>query len=284
MKKLITFLLSLFLFISTAYADDLYPAANAGYVKKAFLESDCLLMNTTPDGTAVNMEYLLKTVDICNNGVTSYGSTESATTQWANTNAVDWCAENLIIEDKHIMFTGAEYINTGIDTAGELKVEFDFKTTGFPSAYPNPWGGRTTGYNGVELQYAGNSDLHFQVMSPGKNLTVSLGRPDTSRHVVVYDYGDSYIDGQFKGKAVNYDGVVSPYSIFIGAMNENGQKNSVTGWAGKVYSMKIWKSGILMRDFIPFNNNGEWGLWDNVSNSFFGNSGPGTITGREGSI
>ncbi|MDR1337774.1 MAG: LamG domain-containing protein [Rickettsiales bacterium] len=42
------------------------------------------------------MEYLLKAVDLCNKRMTIYGAGAHATLEWANTYAVDWCADNLV--------------------------------------------------------------------------------------------------------------------------------------------------------------------------------------------
>lgn len=46
----------------------------------------------------------------------------------------------------------------------------------------------------------------------------------------------------------------------------------------RLYSCKIYDNGVLVRDYIPFRYNGEVGLWDRVSNTFYGNSGSGVFT------
>ncbi|MDR2413187.1 MAG: hypothetical protein LBD50_03170 [Rickettsiales bacterium] len=88
-------------FFNTAIAaTGFYPAANADYIKQAVkFKAGCFITNTAAGETAANMEYLLKTIDLCNNGTTQYGQSQYATNDMANTNAVDWCSENLISRD-----------------------------------------------------------------------------------------------------------------------------------------------------------------------------------------
>jgi hypothetical protein len=272
----------MFFNIIAVRADDFYPAANLGYVRGVFADYGCIMTNAAPDLTGANMEYVLKTVDMCNDGTTEYGAGAYATAAWANNAAVDYSAENLIIKDPYLIFTGPQYIDTGINPAGVLKVKIEYSHTEYVSQFPNPWGARTTGYNGVELQYVNGSNVHFQIMDATGNLTIALAMSvDSKRHTAVYDYGDCYFDGVFKGKTTNYSGIISPYNIFIGALNENGARNSATGFNGKVYSMQIWKSGTLVRDFVPHYDSvaGQWGMQDKVSGNFFGNAGTGTLTG-----
>lgn len=45
----------------------------------------------------------------------------------------------------------------------------------------------------------------------------------------------------------------------------------------RLYSCKIYDNGVLVRDYIPFRYNNEVGLWDRVSNTFYGNSGSGVF-------
>lgn len=96
MKKLFAFLFVVFISVGATQAVDFFPAANVGYVKMAMITRGCFLDNNAPSGQGVNMEYLLKTVDICNGNLTFYGASAQATKQWANTQAVNWSAENLV--------------------------------------------------------------------------------------------------------------------------------------------------------------------------------------------
>ena len=82
-----------------------YPMANVKYVSDMAARYGCALVNNANPKTAVNMEYLLKTVDICNAGGTSYGDGQYATKQAANTYAVDYCIANLVDMGPRPQFT-----------------------------------------------------------------------------------------------------------------------------------------------------------------------------------
>lgn len=48
----------------------------------------------------------------------------------------------------------------------------------------------------------------------------------------------------------------------------------------ELYSLEIVDNGVLVRDFIPHYQDGEFGLWDVVGQRFYGNSGGGTFGGQ----
>lgn len=48
----------------------------------------------------------------------------------------------------------------------------------------------------------------------------------------------------------------------------------------ELYSLEIVDNGVLVRDFIPHYQDGEFGLWDVVGQRFYGNSGSGTFGGQ----
>lgn len=98
MKKNIGILLSIAgIWAPEIYATDYYPVATVEYVSGVALQYGCQLTNRADTSLIVNMEYLLKTVDICNAGITTYGTGQYATNQWANTYAVDWSIQNLVL-------------------------------------------------------------------------------------------------------------------------------------------------------------------------------------------
>ena len=94
------FLFIFLLLVSPAYSavTGWYPMANVGYVSEVAAMHGCTLNNNADSNMAVNMEYLLQTIDICNGHRTNYGSGTYATQQAANTVAVNDVFERLIEE------------------------------------------------------------------------------------------------------------------------------------------------------------------------------------------
>jgi len=46
----------------------------------------------------------------------------------------------------------------------------------------------------------------------------------------------------------------------------------------KIYSTKIYSNNQLVRDFVPAQYNGQYGMWDLVEDKFYPNKGTGTFT------
>lgn len=120
---------------------------------------------------------------------------------------------------------------------------------------------------------------------------------------------DGYL--QFKGSVaqnrlawitVNYNGSTKAETVFVdgvqqsssswatlgyvdvrieifGMGSQNNTQGSYTVQTGKVYACKITKGGTLVRDYIPYEVDGEVGLWDNVSQTFYQNAGTGSFAG-----
>lgn len=74
-----------------------------------------------------------------------------------------------------------------------------------------------------------------------------------------------------------YDGVNVKLGLF--KMGDTGNSwFSGAPQSGKIYSAKIYKSGTLVRDFLPcMNADGATGLYDLVGKQFYGNAGTGVF-------
>lgn len=77
----------------------------------------------------------------------------------------------------------------------------------------------------------------------------------------------------------------APNTLFIFAQNANGSDSAVnnTGSRVRLYSMKIWQDGALVRDFVPGIKNGEGCLYDRVNDRCH-LSGNGAITSAVGLV
>lgn len=68
------------------------------------------------------------------------------------------------------------------------------------------------------------------------------------------------------------------YSAYIFAVNTGGSASTFAPI--RVYSVQMYKNGLIEKNFIPCvqNSNNEVGLYDLVNNKFYGNSGSGNFT------
>jgi hypothetical protein len=142
------FLFIIIFFATGALGDDYYPAANVEYVKSALSEI-CPLTNSAPDAQGANMEYLLKTIDLCNAKLgtsTSYGTSAAATQQWANINAVNAAVDMLMSEQ--VVFCPAQHYkkdNVCVSCINECVIGEPYPCTP-PPIYVNPGDANTTSY------------------------------------------------------------------------------------------------------------------------------------------
>lgn len=78
-----------------------------------------------------------------------------------------------------------------------------------------------------------------------------------------------------------YGTFTCPGNAYIFAVNINGNVSD-SKVCGKLYYMRIYDDGKLVRDFVPVvNNQGTRGLYDFVTKTFFTNKGSGSFTGSK---
>ena len=77
--------------------------------------------------------------------------------------------------------------------------------------------------------------------------------------------------------ATAYNSSQSPYLF---SQNYKNTANTVVDGQYRLYYCKIWNGDTLVRDFIPCHYINKIGLWDKVTNIFFGNNGEGDFKGN----
>ena len=195
-------------------------------------------------------------------------------TVWTKPNPLPYDAEVEYLES-----TGTQYIDTGI-TPGDNAVEweFSFEYTKPSSGAEGIFGSRQTatayrpdGYNvfalssGLRLDCTSRSGIYSNPTNP---VLLEFGSSNTTVN------GRNYHNGT---KAA------CDYSLCIFAINTAGNITaSGSRGKGKIYYCKIWKSGVLVRDYIPVRVGSGAGavgyLYDRVSGTLYGNAGTGSFT------
>ena len=180
-------------------------------------------------------------------------------------------------ELEYIQSSGTEYIDTRFIPTSNTKISIDFQVlsvgaddTIIGTLNPNC----VIGYNTTEI-YAG-----FKL---GTGTFIAIATTVTSRHTAELSNGVFKVDAQQK----SFDqvtGFSQTLTALIFASHYTGVSDGAYGkCVAKVYSAKIYESGVLVRDFIPCKNpSGAIGLYDSVNNQFYQNAGSGTfIAGPE---
>ena len=99
--------------------------------------------------------------------------------------------------------------------------------------------------------------------------------PDANKHKVVYDAKKLYVDDVLAADNSSYSFGNTPYNFSLfNARNSTGYEAKT-----KIYEFKMWKSGQLVRNYIPVmkTETKEIGLLDLVNNKFYANEGTGVF-------
>jgi hypothetical protein len=194
-------------------------------------------------------------------------------------------------------FTSSQYINTGIAQTGDTKVELDFQLAATTNAnvaifgaYNSAWNASAFALGKLASDDAGGATIQNKFAarygsgtgssSPNNNISVYIATQDANRHTWVQDSRTTYWDG---GSALlpdsntGYTAPANAYSMYLGGANWGGA--AVANFSGRVYSLKIWKAGVLVRDMKPACNRDRTscGMIDYVSGQFFGNAAGDTV-------
>lgn len=181
-------------------------------------------------------------------------------------------------ELSYIETTGTQYLNLGVplwsnnNWAVETKIRmsklYDYQhllSVNDDDTYHETWV-NASGYYCVRLK----KDAKKEVVKLAANTTYILKNEFNNGSCKVY------VGSELK----------NTYSFGTFSCADNlrfGKRDS--GWfIGRIYSIKLWQDGVLIRNFVPAKNleTGAAGMWDKVNNIFITNAGSGTF--GEGSV
>ncbi|MDR1196857.1 MAG: IPT/TIG domain-containing protein, partial [Candidatus Nomurabacteria bacterium] len=195
-----------------------------------------------------------------------------------------------------LTFDGTQYINSGVDPTGDIRVFADFKYNAFgtdPDYESVLFGGRNSGSDGLffGVTNGGMANAGYLFYYGGSftyNLFGAALFPDTARHTVDIHNNQVVIDNLNKATFTAGTTATSTQPMYIGMGDSSGTADRV--FRGNVYAMQMWKSGVMLRDFTPAKcvaaggcadsgaSNGEYGLYDKVNDVFY-RASTGTLSG-----
>lgn len=168
----------------------------------------------------------------------------------------------------YIKSSGAQYIDTGVTAAKDLKVEA-IMDVDESSSWIMILGDYTSS---KYFSWWAKGNLAYAYFgSKSGTLTFSAGK-----HTYIAD-GPNNKWG-IDGTSITIEPASSDFSgaggtLYLFSVHNGG---SYTSASAKLYSCKIYKNGTLIRDFVPCRNaSGTLGLYDLTNNRFYGNAGSG---------
>ena len=176
---------------------------------------------------------------------------------------------------EYIESTGPQYINTNHKPLSTTRVVIEMAFTETPPSNSSFLNGSTNGTWGFTWGYEGATGKFTTLVNNSYSWS-AFATGDTSRHTWDLQNGSQKMDNtQVSTTSFTQTNTV-PLYLFARNTNNNPNNYSKT----KVYSCKIYESGVLTLDLIPcYNkNSGVIGLYDKVNGSFYTNAGTGTFT------
>ena len=190
------------------------------------------------------------------------------------------------------LYTALEYIesNGGQIINTEYYSESNFLRVVGRAAYTTSAGNALFGnFNGTEVSITLYHPNDYVYVETGRTLSGNAVSVATPYVGATFDFDITAANGQRSGtfNGVNISGPYNgplctslPLCVF-GSTNTSGYYL----FAGaRIHFFKIYSSSGIVRDFVPVrrNSDGAIGMYDKVTNTFFGNSGTGTfIAGPE---
>lgn len=170
----------------------------------------------------------------------------------------------------YIESSGTQYIDTGINPSGDTSISIDFAMTDTSADYA-VYGCRDSA----------SSNL-YMLLSRGNTFRLSYNKTIGSFTQFVTDATQEINALQEKGKVTIGETTVTisnatfecTYNMLLFA----AYNGSSVAWKSKqkIFACKIYDSETLVRNYVPCTNqNGEAGLYDLVTKTFYGNDGTG---------
>lgn len=199
--------------------------------------------------------------------------------EWMKLNAVPYDAEVEYLES-----TGTQWIDTGVVATSDTHINVRFSDYTVAGAW----------LFGVRIAYQDGALGVYTVSNIGNNnwlrargslVSGSFTYTTIGVGVVTFDYNKATFTATrelvpnpqtFTDTTGSFSS--SPYTIYIWSVNLAGTLGNVA--SAKVYGVKIWDDGVLVRDFQPVRFTNEQGvsegaMYDKVSRQLFRNAGTG---------
>ena len=184
---------------------------------------------------------------------------------------------------EYIEATGTQYIDTGFTPNQNTGVQARFSSSNYGNSQFFAFGGAGSGCTDRAFEcypWTDNGAQRMQISYGGNYVFTS---PLTNGNTYYLDWNKNTFTFKNETKNVTESGTLpsatftSPKTMCLFAINRtNGLTKSPTG---KIYMLKIYDNGTLVRDFVPVvrSSDGVAGLMDLIEHKFYANAGTGTF-------
>ena len=184
-------------------------------------------------------------------------------------------ALNAMASIQYVESTGAQYIKTGVAYTNTLRIVADFEFTQIPSgkAIANVVAWRSSGNKeaiACGSTYFSGAQYFCSQFSDSSAYKRAAIMTDTNRHVFDIQNGSQKLDGvEFGTDMLTIPSSAGSLYVFCSNIGwSNGGVYYADFSSIRLYSCKIYVGDELIRDYIPYAQDGVAGLYDKVGNSF----------------
>ena len=180
---------------------------------------------------------------------------------------------------EYLESTGTQYIDTGVKFNNDTdKFELVYQVSDAQGNYFIAGSGwLEPGKIWVYSYRTGNRlSIYITDTSGSQREFYGFAGTDTLKHLITYDAKKLYVDGTLKADNSPYTFGETPFNFSLfNSINSSGYYAKT-----KIYSFKMWKSGVLTRNMIPCyrKSDNKPGLYDIINNKFYINAGTGEFT------
>lgn len=177
----------------------------------------------------------------------------------------------------YIQSSGTQYINSEFVPNQDTRVYAECELPISASSNQGLFGARVSSSSSA-FQFVTQGG-YYRSDYNGTLTTISSADYGTAKFYVDKNKNETDLNGQYSATAT-YAAFTCPGSMYIFATNNNGAVYAQA--SAKLYCMRVYDNGILVRDYVPcINPSGAVGLYDLVGKKFYGNAGTGVFTGSE---
>lgn len=168
------------------------------------------------------------------------------------------------------------YIDTGFLPSSNTKVVVDGYVIDGDTAF---LGERTSMYTTDAFTLQFTSEQYYRFNYNNIKTAAPITYEKGIRHIFTGSKDGFYIDDELIGVPSKKNLTTHLPVFMLGAMNNNGVASSFG--IVRVYSIQFYDGEELIADYIPcVSEEGIYGMYDNVSETFYSNAGTGSFTGE----
>ena len=184
-------------------------------------------------------------------------------------------------EVEYLESTGTQWIDTGLICDQNTDIVFSGRTRTVTTSTAFFFGTRVAfrerAFSACLAYDATTTLIRTQVGFGSFNGQNYLPRIPSDSDFVISNSGTTWsltVGGQTTQVAATTSAFTTPTTALLFRMSNNGTPDD-RSFSGAIYSVKLYQSGVLVRDFIPVRKGDVGYLYDRVSGRLFGNDGTG---------